>query len=119
MLEELDHRPRDLLYAGVVSRRAAHPVEDLEVWVVGDERDVEAARPVQAVLLRKPPGVPLALRLLERLRRRAAQLTHPDLVPTHVRDEVHGAHAEGADVVASVAGGARPQGLCADHISVE
>src|SRR4030095_7580785 len=69
-LEDLHDRAGDRLVAPIVARRAADPVEVLDLALGLHDRDIEALGPRQPLCRRQPPRVPRALDVLERLGRR-------------------------------------------------
>ena len=65
-LENLGKITRSLLRAAVIRGRAAHPPEDIEVWVVFHGRNVEVGGPGHAIAAGQVPGVAGTLHALER-----------------------------------------------------
>ncbi len=106
------HRHRRV--AVVEGARAAHEpqVLDLADPVLTQDRDleVEPARPIRPLLLTQSPGVALVLHRHEGLPQLGGEVRlHQREVAAHVEDAVEDLDPHRADLIARLAGGARPR----------
>src|SRR2546427_3308313 len=120
LLEDGHHRARDGLVALVVRRRAADPVEVLDLLAGRHDRHVEALRPREALARGQAPRVAGALHVLQRLwRGRGQRALRERQVPPQVDDRVDDVDEGRALLAARHARRARPQLLGLDQLAVD